>query len=72
MGFTGATSWKRRYEELLNVTKLTTYHEENYDCQRAQYDYDEVNERIRRLIDVSPIYDQMKIVAAMRYCSRNL
>lgn len=31
-----------------------------------EYDYDEVNERIQKLIDVSYTYDQMKIVAAMK------
>ena len=31
-----------------------------------EYDYDEVKERIQKLIDVSYTYDQMKIVAAMK------
>ena len=31
-----------------------------------EYDYDEVKERIQKLIDVSYTYDQMKIVSAMK------
>jgi len=31
-----------------------------------EYDYDEVRERIHKLIEVSYTYDQMKIVAAMK------
>lgn len=66
--FTGLRHGEKLYEELLNVKELTkpTYHEKIMIANVREYDYDEVNERIRRLIDVSYTYDQMKIVAAMK------
>ena len=66
--FTGLRHGEKLYEELLNVKELTkpTYHEKIMIATVREYDYDEVNERIQKLIDVSYAYDQMKIVAAMK------
>lgn len=66
--FTGLRHGEKLYEELLNVKELTkpTYHEKIMIATMREYDYDEVNERIQKLIDVSYTYDQMKIVAAMK------
>lgn len=66
--FTGLRHGEKLYEELLNVKELTkpTYHEKIMIATVREYDYDEVKERIQKLIDVSYTYDQMKIVAAMK------
>lgn len=66
--FTGLRHGEKLYEELLNVKELTkpTYHEKIMIATVREYDYDEVKDRIRHLIDVSYTYDQMKIVAAMK------
>lgn len=66
--FTGLRHGEKLYEELLNVKELTkpTYHEKIMIATVREYDYDEMNERIQKLIDVSYTYDQMKIVAAMK------
>ena len=66
--FTGLRHGEKLYEELLNVKELTkpTYHEKIMIATVREYDYDEVNERIQKLIDVSYTYVQMKIVAAMK------
>lgn len=66
--FTGLRHGEKLYEELLNVKEPTkpTYHEKIMIATVREYDYDEVNERIQKLIDVSYTYDQMKIVAAMK------
>lgn len=66
--FTGLRHGEKLYEELLNVKELTkpTYHEKIMIATVREYDYDEVKDRIQKLIDVSYSYDQMKIVAAMK------
>lgn len=66
--FTGLRHGEKLYEELLNVKELTkpTYHEKIMIATVREYDYDEVKERIRKLIDVSFTYDQMSIVSAMK------
>ncbi len=66
--FTGLRHGEKLYEELLNVKELTkpTYHEKIMIATVREYDYDEVKERIRKLIEVSYTYDQMKIVSAMK------
>lgn len=66
--FTGLRHGEKLYEELLNVKELTkpTYHEKIMIATVREYDYDEVKERIQKLIDVSYTYDQMQIVAAMK------
>ena len=66
--FTGLRHGEKLYEELLNVKELTkpTYHEKIMIATVREYDYDEVKERIQKLIDVSYTFDQMKIVSAMK------
>ena len=66
--FTGLRHGEKLYEELLNLKELTkpTYHEKIMIATVREYDYDEVKERIQKLIDVSYTYDQMKIVSAMK------
>lgn len=66
--FTGLRHGEKLYEELLNVKELTkpTYHEKIMIATVREYDYDEVQKRIQKLIDVSYSYDQMKIVGAMK------
>lgn len=66
--FTGLRHGEKLHEELLNVKELTkpTYHEKIMIATVREYDYDEVKERIQKLIDVSYTYDQMKIVSAMK------
>ena len=65
--FTGLRHGEKLYEELLNVKELTkpTYHEKIMIATVREYDYDEVKQRIQKLIEVSYTYDQMQIVAAM-------
>ena len=66
--FTGLRHGEKLYEELLNVKELTkpTYHDKIMIATVREYNYDEVKERIRQLIDISYTYDPMKIVAAMK------
>lgn len=66
--FTGLRHGEKLYEELLNKKELTkpTYHEKIMIATVREYNYDEVKERIQRLIEISYTYDQMKIVAAMK------
>ncbi len=66
--FTGLRNGEKLYEELLNVKELTkpTYHEKIMIATVREYDYDEVKQRIQKLIEVSYTYDQMQIVAAMK------
>ena len=66
--FTGLGHGEKLYEELLNVKELTkpTYHEKIMIATVREYDYDEVKQRIQKLIEVSYTYDQMQIVAAMK------
>ncbi|WP_195348745.1 polysaccharide biosynthesis protein [Bacteroides nordii] len=66
--FTGLRHGEKLYEELLNVKELTkpTYHDKIMIATVREYDYDEVKERIRNLVEMSYTYDQMKIVAAMK------
>lgn len=66
--FTGLRHGEKLYEELLNVKEMTkpTYHEKIMIANVREYNYDEVKERIQKLIDISYTYDQMKIVKAMK------
>ena len=66
--FTGLRHGEKLYEELLNVKELTkpTYHEKIMIATVREYDYDEVKQRIQKLIEVSYTYDHMQIVAAMK------
>ena len=65
--FTGLRHGEKLYEELLNVKELTkpTYHEKIMIATVREYDYDEVKERIQKLIDVSYTY----CVSYEGYCS---
>ena len=60
--FTGLRHGEKLYEELLNVKELTkpTYHEKIMIATVREYDYDEVKQRIQKLIEVSYTYDQMQ------------
>lgn len=66
--FTGLRHGEKLYEELLNVKEATkpTYHEKIMIATVREYDYDEVKERIAKLIEVSYTYNQMQIVSAMK------
>lgn len=66
--FTGLRHGEKLYEELLNVKETTkpTYHEKIMIATVREYDYDEVKERIAKLIEVSYTYNQMQIVSAMK------
>ncbi|NDV64959.1 nucleoside-diphosphate sugar epimerase/dehydratase [Bacteroides sp. 224] len=66
--FTGLRHGEKLYEELLNDKELTkpTYHEKIMIANVREYDYNEVNELLQGLIDLSYTYDQMQIVAAMK------
>lgn len=66
--FTGLRHGEKLYEELLNVKELTkpTYHEKIMIATVREYDYDEVQECIQHLIDISYTYDQMRIVSSMK------
>lgn len=66
--FTGLRHGEKLYEELLNVKEFTkpTYHEKIMIATVREYDYDEVNVRIQKMIDESYSYDQMRIVKAMK------
>ena len=76
--FTGLRHGEKLYEELLNVKELTkpTYHEKIMIATVREYDYDEVKERIQKLVELSYTYDAMRIVAGMKelvpeFVSRN-
>lgn len=66
--FTGLRHGEKLYEELLNQKELTkpTYHPKIMIANVREYDYNDVKNRIQRLIEISYNYDQMKIVAAMK------
>lgn len=66
--FIGLCYGEKLYEELFNVKELIKfiYYEKIMIVIVCEYDYDEVKERIQKLIDVSYIYDQMKIVVVMK------
>lgn len=66
--FTGLRHGEKLYEELLNAKELTkpTHHDKIMIANVREYDYDEVKERILKLIDISYTYDQMRIVATMK------
>ena len=66
--FTGLRHGEKLYEELLNTKELCkpTYHPKIMIASVREYDYDEVKLSIKKLIDETYSYDQMKIVAAMK------
>lgn len=66
--FTGLRHGEKLYEELLNVKELTkpTYHEKIMIANVREYDYEEVNNRLEELYQLTFTYDSMKIVAKMK------
>ena len=66
--FTGLRHGEKLYEELLNVKEQTqpTYHEKIMIASVREYDYDDVKERIARLVETSYGYDDMETVRAMK------
>ncbi len=66
--FTGLRHGEKLYEELLNTKEHTkpTHHEKIMIATVREYNYDEVAIRIQKLIDESHMYDQMRIVSAMK------
>ena len=58
--------WNSIGQSVAQVAGNLLYHEKIMIATVREYDYDEVKERIQKLIDVSYTYDQMKIVAAMK------
>jgi len=66
--FTGLRHGEKLYEELLNTKEHTkpTHHEKIMIATVREYNYDEVAIRIQKLIDESYMYDQMRIVSAMK------
>ena len=66
--FTGLRHGEKLYEELLNVKEFTcpTYHEKIMIAKVREYDYEEVKQEIKKLIDLSYTSDTMGIVASMK------
>jgi FlaA1/EpsC-like NDP-sugar epimerase len=77
--YTGLRQGEKLYEELLDVrecTRPTAFHEKITIAAVREYDYAEVDARIRQLVDTSRLYDSMATVAAMKaivpeFVSRN-
>lgn len=66
--FTGLRDGEKLYEEVLNDKEVTmpTFHDKIKIAKVREYDYAEVNERIKDLIRLSAESDDMTIVAAMK------
>lgn len=66
--FTGLRQGEKLYEELLNGRESAkpTAHEKIMLATASEYDYVEVKEHIRYLMEVNNTYDKMKIVAVMK------
>ncbi|MGN0036648.1 MAG: polysaccharide biosynthesis protein [Bacteroidaceae bacterium] len=66
--FTGLRHGEKLYEELLNNKELTrpTHHKKIMIANVREYDFDEVRERIQKLVDTSRTFDQMATVAMMK------
>lgn len=66
--FTGLRHGEKLYEELLNNKECTgsTYHPKIMIATVREYDYEDINNRISRLIELSYSCNQMDIVAAMK------
>lgn len=66
--FTGLRHGEKLYEELLNVKEETcpTYHEKIMIAHVREYDYEEVKEGIRHLIEVSYTSDVLELVRCMK------
>jgi len=66
--FTGLRDGEKLYEEVLNELEGTkpTFHEKIRIAEVREYDYDEVNEAINKLITISKNYDDMETVKMMK------
>lgn len=66
--YTGLRDGEKLYEEVLNDKEITlpTFNEKIKIAKVREYDYADVNERIKRLIDTACDSDDMTIVAGMK------
>lgn len=66
--YTGLRHGEKLYEELLNVKEITrpTYHEKIMIANVREYDYNEVNEEIRKLIEISYGAEVLELVRHMK------
>lgn len=66
--FTGLRHGEKLYEELLNIKELTqpTYHDKIMIANVREYDYEEVDEKLEELYQLSFSYSAMEIVRKMK------
>ena len=66
--FTGLRAGEKLYEEVLNEMEGTkpTFHNKIRIAEVRQYDYEEVNQEILDLIEISKLYDDMATVKKMK------
>ncbi|WP_436415476.1 polysaccharide biosynthesis protein [Petrimonas sp.] len=66
--FTGLRHGEKLYEELLNDAERTvkTHHDKIMIAQVREYEYEEVKDKIEKLISVSYQYDDMRTVKKMK------
>ncbi len=66
--YTGLRPGEKLYEELLSNEENTkpSFHEKIRIAEVREYDYEEVNQDIMDLLNVSETYDEMSIVAKMK------
>ena len=66
--YTGLRDGEKLYEEVLNDAEITkpSFHEKIRIAEVRQYNYDDVNRQILKLIDVSRQYDNMATVRMMK------
>ena len=66
--YTGLREGEKLYEEVLNELEGTkpTFHEKIRIAQVREYDYDDVNQDIEELVDISKQFDNMATVRKMK------
>ncbi len=66
--YTGLRDGEKLYEEVLNELEGTkpTFHEKIRIAQVREYDYDQVNQEIEELVDISKQFDDMATVRKMK------
>ena len=66
--YTGLREGEKLYEEVLNEMEGTkpTFHEKIRIAQVREYDYDEVNQEIEKLMETAKRYDNMETVRMMK------
>ncbi len=66
--YTGLREGEKLYEEVLNELEGTkpTFHEKIRIAQVREYDYDQVNQEIEELVDISKQFDDMATVRKMK------